>query len=34
MGIIGFLVLIVGGALAIGAVALVVLLVLRERDRG
>jgi hypothetical protein len=34
MGIFGFLVLIVGGALAIGAVALVVVLVLRERDRG
>lgn len=34
MGIIGFLILIVGGALTIGAVVLVVVLVLRERNRG
>lgn len=34
MGIIGFLILIVGGALTIGAVTLLVLLVLRERNRG
>lgn len=34
MGLIAFLVLIVGGALTIGAVALVLLLVLRERNRG
>jgi hypothetical protein len=34
MGIIGFLVLIVGGTLVVGAVVLVLLLVLRERNQG